>query len=160
MFPSPPRRLGNRGRDATEWRRENLFGILRAHLLAGWVTQADVAEFRRLSGHPAREPITPGAEAAEIDAFLRPSWEFTETARQRGPVPGERLAVLCAMAGDLPHALRWLETAERERSGQLVYAVQDPELRALAEDEGYVRLLARLGLKPPVSRPVPIAGVF
>src|SRR5258708_17732987 len=83
MFPSPPRRLGNRGRDATEWRRENLFGILRAHLLAGWVTQADVAEFRRLSGHPAREPITPGAEAAEIDAFLRPSWEFTETARQR-----------------------------------------------------------------------------
>jgi DNA-binding winged helix-turn-helix (wHTH) protein len=151
-----------RGRDATEWRKENLLGVLRAHLLAGWVTQAaaDVAEFRRLSGLRAREPIAIGGEAAAIDAFLRRSVEFTEAARQRGPVPGEGLAVLCAMAGDLPDALRWLETAEREHSGRLVYAIQDPEFRALVEDERYVRLLARLGLKTPVSRPLPIAAVF
>src|SRR5437764_15328565 len=54
-------------------------------------------------------------------------------------------------AGDLNHALRWMEEALKERCGALVYQNVEPALDPMRTDDRFLELIERIGLWRPYS---------
>jgi TolB-like protein/DNA-binding winged helix-turn-helix (wHTH) protein/Flp pilus assembly protein TadD len=78
--------------------------------------------------------------------------EATETAdrlktmSQKGYVPPYDLAVIYAGLGNKDEALRWLQQAYQERSGELLYIKVDPRLVSLRADRKFLALTREMGL--------------
>lgn len=68
-------------------------------------------------------------------------------------VPSFEIAKIHEALGERDRALEWLERAYAQRSHSMAFLAVDPQLAGLREHPGYVRLLARVGLDPPPTRP-------
>ena len=69
-----------------------------------------------------------------------------KTMSQKGYVPPYDLAVVYAGLGNKDEALRWLQQAYQERSGELLYIKVDPRLVSLRTDRKFLALTREMGL--------------
>lgn len=122
-------------------------------LTLGWLGRTD--EARRTLDQTAFMPGVLEADRAWLsfrEGDRRPALEVLERRRElirQGKVDATAKLLLCAFLGRLDEAQEAIDTAIATRSVELLTLHVDPRLDSLRTDGRYLRVLQRIGLRPP-----------